>query len=137
MSTESCGIIPLSKQNGLWKVFLIAHLGYEEYWSCPKGHLSPNETPQQAARRELQEETGLTVKQFLSQEPIIEEFYWYYKGQRLLKRVLYFIAEVEGTINLQKEEIAHGEWFSLPSAIEKVKHPEGKATLRQVEDALK
>jgi len=129
----SCGIIPLSKTSGEWKVFLIQHQGYEQYWTCPKGHLESIETPEEAARRELKEETGLEIKRFLQKDPILEEFYWMKKGERRLKRVLFFIAEVEGDICLQKEEISHGEWFLLPQAISKVAHPEGKTTLKQTE----
>ena len=135
-SIYSCGIVPLSKKSGEWKVFLIYHRGYEQYWSCPKGHLEPNETPKQAACRELKEETGLDVLSILHTEPLLEEFYWDNKGQSVLKRVLFFVAEVEGEIELQNEEIAGGYWFSFPEAMEKVMHPEGKATLKQAERIL-
>ncbi len=133
----SCGIIPLSKKSGEWKVFLIHHRGYEQYWSCPKGHLESNETNQEAARRELKEETGLNVLAFLNKAPLLEEFYWFKGNERVLKRVLFFVCEVEGEIHLQNEEIAGGEWFSLPQAVEQVKHPEGKATIRQAEHILR
>lgn len=133
---NSSGIIPLSKIDGEWNVFLIQYRGYEQFWGCPKGHIEPNETPEDAAIRELKEETDLEVKAFLQPEPLLEEFYWHKNGERLLKQVLFFIAEVTGTPNLQKEEIVGGAWFTLPTAIEKVLHPEGKATLIQTQQIL-
>ncbi len=134
---DSAGIVPLRKENGGWLVFLIQYRGYEQYWGCPKGHREKNETSREAAIRELSEETGLQIAQFFDHEPILEEFYWYKKGERCLKQVLYFLAEVEGKIALQKEEISNGQWFTLSEAIEKIVHPEGKSTLRQVERVLK
>ena len=136
LSIDSSGIIPFSKIDGEWKVFLIQYRGYEQYWGCPKGHLEPNETHEEAARRELKEETGLEVVHLLQKEPILEEFYWLKGNERRLKRTLFFIAEVEGEINLQNEEIVDGQWFSLTEAIAKVVHPEGKATLKQAEKLL-
>lgn len=135
-SIESSGVIPLSRDREGWKVFLIQYKGYEQFWGCPKGHLNADETHEEAASRELKEETGLEIKRFLSNEPILEEFYWVRKGERLLKRVLFYVAEVEGEISLQNEEIVDGKWFSLPEAIDKVIHSEGKETLKQVNNLL-
>ncbi len=133
---NSSGIIPLCKENGEWKVLLIQHRGFEQYWSCPKGHVEPNETRIEAAYRELKEETGLRVKNLRKEDPLVEEFYWFNKGERLLKRVFFFIAEVEGKIDLQKEEIVGAQWFTLHEAIQKVVYEEGKETLKQVECIL-
>jgi bis(5'-nucleosidyl)-tetraphosphatase len=133
---DSSGIIPLLKENGEWKVFLIQYRGYKQFWGCPKGHLEGNESYEQAARRELKEETGLEIHRFLHNEPLLEEFHWFKSGERRLKRVLFYLAEVSGDVCLQKEEITDGHWFSLPEAIQKVAHPEGKATLIQTQKLL-
>lgn len=133
----SCGIIPLKKSGGEWKVFLIQHRNYEIYWTCPKGRVEPGETPEVTAVRELKEETGLDVRRFLQKEPLLEEFYWVYQGEKQLKRVLYFIAEVEGQVDIQDPEIAHGEWVPLSQAAKRIVHPEGKETLKQVEKIVK
>ncbi len=135
-SSYSAGAIPVSCQSGLWSVFLIAHRGYEAYWGCPKGHVEPGETDQEAARRELKEETNLEISRFLSKTPIIEEFTYLKQGKPTFKRILFFLVEATGIPLLQKEEIAAGKWFPLADAIERVIHPEGKATLRQVQEVL-
>ena len=133
---NTAGIVPLKKCDEEWKVFLIHHHGYEEFWGFPKGHVEPNETHVQAAIRELKEETGLQFKSLLREEPILEEFYWYKEGERKFKRILYFMAEVDGDVHLQKEEIANGRWFTLSEAKQKIAHKEGKATLQIVKEAL-
>lgn len=136
MKIDTSGIIPLCKINGEWKVFLIQYRDYEQFWGCPKGHLQPNESHLEAAGRELTEETGLDIKRLIANDPILEEFYWFKKGERTLKRILFFIAEVRGHICLQKEEIVAGQWFSIPEAIHKILHPEGKATLKKMMQIL-
>jgi 8-oxo-dGTP pyrophosphatase MutT (NUDIX family) len=130
---DSSGIIPLTKRSGEWRVFLIQYRGYEQFWGCPKGHLESKETHKEAARRELKEETNLEVLRFINEKPILEEFHWVKNGKRRHKRVLFYLAEVVGDVCLQKEEIVGGEWLSLPEAIEKVAHQEGKATLRKAQ----
>lgn len=127
---ESFGVIPLSEQNGQWSVFIIQHKK-GRYWGFPKGHAEPNESKQESAFRELKEETNLEFVRFLQEEPIIEEYSFLLKGKRVFKRVHYFVAEVHGTVKLQKEEIQDGIWISIQDAMEKVTHPEGKAILAQ------
>ncbi|HXF29163.1 MAG TPA: NUDIX domain-containing protein, partial [Chlamydiales bacterium] len=50
------------------KVLLIYHKKHKK-WLPPGGHIDPNETPPEAAKREVQEETGLHIE-FISQENI-------------------------------------------------------------------
>lgn len=50
------------------KVLLLYHKKLQK-WLPPGGHMEPNETPPEAARREVKEETGLEI-QFLKQENI-------------------------------------------------------------------
>lgn len=47
-------------------VLLIYHLKLQK-WLSPGGHVEANETPAEAAKREVLEETGLEIE-FLSQE---------------------------------------------------------------------
>lgn len=51
------------------KVLLIFHRKLQK-WLPPGGHIDPNETPPQAARREAREETGLAI------EFILDENIW-------------------------------------------------------------
>lgn len=131
----SFGVIPLRKFRGHWEVFLIQH-SRGGYWGFPKGHAEPNEVAEAAAFRELKEETNLEVIRFLQEEPMKEQYQFMKGGRRVFKQVSYFIAEVEGEVKLQKEEIQDGIWVPFPEALEKVTHAEGKSILAQVEKIL-
>ena len=55
--TTSCGVIVTDG-----KRLLLGHASRSPLWDIPKGGIEPGETPAQAARRELREETGLDVR---------------------------------------------------------------------------
>jgi len=128
---ESFGVVPLMKQRGQWEVFLIQHRG-GRYWGFPKGHAELNETSFEAASRELKEETHLDCVRLLQEEPLQEQYWFQIEGKRVFKKVLYFIAEVSGTVKLQETEINDGVWMPLSEAMDKLTHPEGKAILSEV-----
>ncbi len=132
---ESFGVVPLSKVQAEWEVFLIKHK-HGRYWGFPKGHAELGETPQLAATRELKEETNLDIVHFLSEEPLMEKYNFTLEGTRIYKSVYYFIAEVAGDVALQAHEISDGMWLPLSNAMQKLTHPEGRAILSQVEAFL-
>lgn len=128
---ESFGVIPLRKNHGHWEVFLIQH-AKGHYWGFPKGHAEVGETPQQAAFRELKEETNLDCVRCLQDEPFKEAYQFVVRGERISKSVWYFPVEAEGVIQLQSQEIQDGAWLKLPDAKARLTHAEGKAILEQI-----
>lgn len=130
--TESFGIIPLRRTEKQWQVLVILHKE-GRHWGFPKGRKSSlEEEPLQAAQRELKEETGLSVAKLLAQEPLIEGYTFFYQGKPLHKKVYYYIAEVEGLLELQPEEIREAKWISLSQGAEILTFAEARAICRHV-----
>lgn len=138
LEERSYGIIPLSSHTSPsrgWEVFLIQHK-HARYWGFPKGHAESGETPQEAAARELKEETNLEILRYLSDEPLVERYQFMKKGERVSKEVYYFVAEVVGRVSLQAHEIQDGGWFPLDKAFARLTHAEGRSILSQVAKIL-
>lgn len=61
---RSAGVIPFRFGSGRCLSYLIIHSAQvrnpRARWEFPKGGIDPGESPDQAAERELQEETGIT-----------------------------------------------------------------------------
>lgn len=127
----SYGIIPLRKKGTTWEIFLVQlHKGH---WGFPKGHRDhPEESPQEVAKRELFEETGLRIKSLLSEESIEESYIFKHEGELVKKSVHYFLALVQGRVKLQKEELADGKWVPLKEASEHLTFPESQRVAKQV-----
>lgn len=130
----SCGIIPLRHDRGQWSVLLVQlHAGH---WGFPKGHIESNEEIQETAIRELQEETGLTVKRFLSDIVLKEVYHFTHQGIAIEKTVLYYIAEVVGKVVIQEEEIKATKWVPLEDSVAAISFPAGKTLCEQVMQIL-
>src|SRR5579875_2066286 len=81
----------------------------------PKGHPDGEETPEQAAEREVGEETGLRVELIA---PLGETRYSYERrGRRVDKRVAFFLFRyVAGSVEDHDHEIEDARWLPIERA---------------------
>ena len=63
-------------------------------WCLPKGHLEDGETPEQAAVREIAEETGITGRVITALGVV--DFWFSAEGRRVHKRVHHYLLEATG-----------------------------------------
>jgi 8-oxo-dGTP pyrophosphatase MutT (NUDIX family) len=81
----------------------------------PKGHLDGDETPEQAARREVAEEAGVTVE--LVDELGDVSYRYERRGRRVAKTVrFYLFSYVSGSIEDHDHEIEEARWMPLEQA---------------------
>ena len=87
--------------------------------ALPKGHPDGDETPEQAATREVREETGVEAELV---EPLGEVAYFYQrKGRRIHKRVRFFLFRYRsGSTHDHDQEIEEARWMPLAEAAEKL-----------------
>jgi 8-oxo-dGTP pyrophosphatase MutT (NUDIX family) len=94
-------------------------------WSLPKGHIEPGETPQEAAIREVAEETGIQSE--ISRELGIIDFWFMAGGKRIHKTVHHYLfREVGGTLAPQVSEVDDVGWFPLEEIISLLAYPDEK-----------
>ena len=131
MKVQSFGVIPLIRIEAQWNVFLILHRA-GNHWGFPKGRKEESETHLEAAKRELREETGLSILRLLKPEPLEESYIFHKKHQTVSKTVFYFLAEVTGSVNLQEKEVSEGKWVALNEAAKHIDFPEAKSLCQEV-----
>ena len=94
-------------------------------WSLPKGHIEEGETPEQAAIREVQEETGIESE--IARELGVIDFWFMACGNRIHKTVHHYLfKEVGGSLAPQITEVDDVGWFPLGEIIELLAYPDEK-----------
>ena len=99
--------------------------GKRVLWSLPKGHIEEGETPEQAAIREVAEETGITSS--ITKSLGVIDFWFMAGGKRIHKTVHHFMfTEVGGTLLAQESEVDEVSWFPLSEIVERLAYPDEK-----------
>lgn len=120
-------------------------LRYEAgHWDFPKGHLEGSERAETAARREIREETGLTISRFVPEfKHLMRYWLWLYpktlheKPRRALKIVTFFLAESHHrTVRLSWEHTGYA-WLPYRDAVKLATYRSAKELLQKAETFLR
>lgn len=135
---RSAGVIVFHRSDGECRfLLLLSRLTKRPLWEFPKGGVDEGETLEQAALRELQEETGMAADSIRLVDAFQHrEEYRFTSGKgdaRTLvrKEVTYFLAESHTTeVRLSAHEASQFAWLTLDDAIRKLKYKARRAMLR-------
>ncbi len=129
----SAGGVVFKEENE--KIFILL-IRVKKRWSFPKGNIERNEKKEEAAVREVREETGIEAEVI---DYLGDIEYWYYlEGYKIHKFVYYYLMKYKsGEITPQKEEIDEARFVELEKCYETLSYDKDKNILKKAEDKLK
>ena len=85
-----------NNQKNIREYLLLKHQG-AGHWDLPKGHLEDNETLQEAALREVYEETGIAYEYLIILTKLnhVNRYTFRFKGQLIPKEVYLFLIQAQ------------------------------------------
>jgi 8-oxo-dGTP pyrophosphatase MutT (NUDIX family) len=127
----SAGGIVFRRQADQAAHFLLIRDPYE-HWGFPKGHLEAAESPLEAARRETEEETGLS--DLVLHGPIrIIDWHFRFRGRYIHKFCHFFLFEsaVAEVVPQLDEGITDYRWLALDQALVTLSYDNARGVLKR------
>lgn len=101
-------------------------------WQLPKGHIEPGESSEQAAIREIREETGVSGRATRKLGSLEYDFTGE-RGRRIRKRVDYYLVEFTGgsSRNHDRREVSGAQWFTWDRGLAKLTFDNERSLVEQ------
>lgn len=131
------GLVIDDRPDGRW-VVLIAHRNAAGaiQWTLPKGGLEDGEGLEEAALREVREETGFEAEVVDKLGVVDYWFIWRPDEVRYHKFVHYFLMAFRGgDMAARDDEAEEVAWLPLDEAVERLTHPNERALVRGLLEA--
>lgn len=107
----------------------------ELVWGLPKGQIEPGETQEQAAVREVREETGLDAK--IEASLGTTRYFYVWDGVRVRKAVHFFLMRhTGGQIGERDHEMEDVQWFPLAAALKAAAYRGERGVLARAAELL-
>ncbi len=108
-----------------------------EYWDFPKGHAEAGEQALDAARRELQEETGITMISFVDGFKESINYFFKKEGELLAKVVDFYLGFTEQKEVTISFEHADYRWCTIEEAMKIMQFKNSREVLQKAVAFLK
>ena len=117
----SAGGLVLRRRDSTYDALLIGRGEPPRIWTLPKGHVEARETTEQAALREVREETGCWGELLTRLNEIA---YWFYVGKaKHRKSVTFFLMRyISGDPANHDHEVDDARWFEVGNARKVLKY---------------
>ena len=106
------------------------------YWEFPKGHVDPGETEEEAAIREVREETGLNDVKIVSGFKVKIKYTYSKDGKKYPKEVVFFLMKAEPKRVEVSEEHTGYVWLKYEDAIKKISYDNARKVLEKAHKFL-
>lgn len=135
---SSAGGVVVREHQGVLEVAVIRPRG-KQVWALPKGHVDPGEKPEQAALREVREETGISAR--LERQLGEIKYFYQFRGARIFKTVAFFLFWFEGGDIDQLDpsmrvEVDEAKWIPLAGADRVIAYRGEKEMLKKAQELL-
>ncbi|MDO8620996.1 MAG: NUDIX hydrolase [Candidatus Levybacteria bacterium] len=114
---------------------LVAKHSQHHGWVFPKGLIDNKETKEQAALREVKEETGADGKIIKTLTPVT---YWFvFEREKIRKTVYYFLMEFTGgDITKHDHEMEAVEWLDIEKVEERLTYKSDQKVWREAQNLI-
>lgn len=104
-------------------------------WSLPKGHLEEGETPEDAALREVEEETGIQGR--ILQPLGVIDFWFIAENRRIHKTVHHYLMEASGgELSDEDAEVVEVAWFPVVGIRDRLAYADERRLIDRLPDIL-
>lgn len=116
--------------NSLGQVLIAQNSRPDGRWQFPKGHVEPGQTIEEAALREVEEETGIKAK--IIDKVGESEYSLTFDKQTRPKKVTFFLMEyLSGDTDDHDDEMAEVGWYEVAEALMMINHTNQKDLLKR------